>query len=89
MPETRPPWPTDVNEPHPDFDDVWYCERFCMCGGILKIRAHKADLWKLDDTGIIDNWEKKHTGAPHEPTDEKTARTNLALVRANLGLKGA
>lgn len=62
------------HEKHPVHQDVYYVERFCACGSIRRIRAHKADLWNKEETGIIDQWEKLHSKPPHGPTTEAEAR---------------
>lgn len=72
----------ELPEKHPHFDDVYYVERFCACGSILKIRGHKESLWNGDDTGIVDNWERRHSKPPHKAVTEAVARKQRELFGA-------
>lgn len=48
-------------------DEKLYAERFCACGGILRIRAEYVDL-----IGYVSRFETFHSGEGHAPTDKLT-----------------
>lgn len=75
----------EVHEEHPEFDDVYYVERFCACGAIRKIRAHKETLWNAEKTGIIDKFDAEHSDPPHKPVSEEAAKKQRELIKAAMG----
>ncbi len=64
--------------------DVLYCERFCACGGVLRIRGHREQLF---GAGFVTSWERRHwrKGLPHEPAGLEAALRQRELVKAALG----
>lgn len=49
-------------------DDPVYVERFCSCGGILRVRGRFADAMSF-----LGRWEAGHSGEGHESVDKLTA----------------
>lgn len=74
-----------------DRDDPLYAERFCSCGGILRVRARAEQI-----ISIVETWEARHWENPdekaaklHEPTDKQTAwEARVSQERAAAAMRG-
>lgn len=53
-------------------DDIFYCERYCACGSLIRIRGHRNQLFGngQDTFGVVGDFERQHADAPHRMTDE-------------------
>lgn len=57
-------------------NDKLYAERFCTCGGVLRIRAEYIDI-----ITYVKTFEDAHVGPGHSPTDKVTCIKNREQKR--------